>query len=179
MKTRVLGTMTVSAIGLGGMPMSIEGRPERSRSIETIHAALDAGITLIDTADVVRVGRVDQGDPRVQGSVDRLDRATSLRTALDRHGHPTQPDRRHRHRPKNTSLHVSNLPTSGERKPLTPPRKTIGVWHGLVRVRRDDDSHTRDFGTLLAYVARPDCAGIFCTKCGGVVAGLRGRSWSP
>ena len=52
MQTRTLGSMSVSAIGLGGMPMSIEGRPEdRSRSVATIHAALDAGITLIDTAD--------------------------------------------------------------------------------------------------------------------------------
>jgi aryl-alcohol dehydrogenase-like predicted oxidoreductase len=51
MKTRTLGTATVSAIGLGGMPMSIEGRPDRERSIRTIHAALDAGVTLIDTAD--------------------------------------------------------------------------------------------------------------------------------
>jgi aryl-alcohol dehydrogenase-like predicted oxidoreductase len=33
------------------MPMSIEGRPEESRSIAAIHAALDAGVTLIDTAD--------------------------------------------------------------------------------------------------------------------------------
>jgi aryl-alcohol dehydrogenase-like predicted oxidoreductase len=33
------------------MPMSIEGRPDRARSIATIHAALDAGVTLIDTAD--------------------------------------------------------------------------------------------------------------------------------
>jgi aryl-alcohol dehydrogenase-like predicted oxidoreductase len=31
--------------------MSIEGRPEESRSIATIHAALDEGVTLIDTAD--------------------------------------------------------------------------------------------------------------------------------
>src|SRR5450631_2011035 len=61
MKTRVLGTMTVSAIGLGGMPMSIEGRPERSRSIATIHAALDAGITLIDTADAYHVGADEVG----------------------------------------------------------------------------------------------------------------------
>ena len=51
MKTRTLGNLTVSAIGLGGMPMSIEGRPDRSRSVATIHAALDAGITLLDTAD--------------------------------------------------------------------------------------------------------------------------------
>jgi aryl-alcohol dehydrogenase-like predicted oxidoreductase len=48
---RTLGPRTVSAIGLGGMPMSIEGRPDAERSIATIHAALDAGVTLIDTAD--------------------------------------------------------------------------------------------------------------------------------
>lgn len=61
MQNRVLGTMTVSAIGLGGMPMSIEGRPDRSRSIATIHAALDAGITLIDTADAYHVGADEVG----------------------------------------------------------------------------------------------------------------------
>jgi aryl-alcohol dehydrogenase-like predicted oxidoreductase len=33
------------------MPMSIEGRPDEARSMRTIHAALDAGVTLIDTAD--------------------------------------------------------------------------------------------------------------------------------
>ncbi|MEU6851216.1 aldo/keto reductase [Actinacidiphila alni] len=51
MQTRRIGTVDVGAIGLGGMPMSIEGRPEESRSIATVHAALDAGVTLIDTAD--------------------------------------------------------------------------------------------------------------------------------
>ncbi|MFE4468499.1 aldo/keto reductase [Leifsonia sp. NPDC056824] len=51
MKYRALADLQVSAIGLGGMPMSIEGRPDRARSIATIHAALDAGVTLIDTAD--------------------------------------------------------------------------------------------------------------------------------
>ncbi len=51
MKQRALGNTTVGAIGLGGMPMSIEGRPDESRSISTVHAALDAGVTLIDTAD--------------------------------------------------------------------------------------------------------------------------------
>jgi aryl-alcohol dehydrogenase-like predicted oxidoreductase len=51
MQTRTIGDRKVSAIGLGGMPMSIEGRPDRARSIATIHAALDAGVTLIDTAD--------------------------------------------------------------------------------------------------------------------------------
>jgi aryl-alcohol dehydrogenase-like predicted oxidoreductase len=51
MRSRTIGGTTVSAIGLGGMPMSIEGRPDEKRSIATIHAALDAGLTLIDTAD--------------------------------------------------------------------------------------------------------------------------------
>src|SRR4051812_15473108 len=51
MQNRRIGDVQVSAIGLGGMPMSIEGRPDEDRSIRTIHAALDAGITLIDTAD--------------------------------------------------------------------------------------------------------------------------------
>lgn len=51
MQQRAIGGRSVSAIGLGGMPMSIEGRPDQQRSIATIHAALDAGVTLIDTAD--------------------------------------------------------------------------------------------------------------------------------
>ncbi|ETK31382.1 aldo/keto reductase [Microbispora sp. ATCC PTA-5024] len=51
MRTRRIGDVQVGAIGLGGMPMSIEGRPDEQRSIATIHAALDEGVTLIDTAD--------------------------------------------------------------------------------------------------------------------------------
>jgi len=51
MQQRTIGDRAVSAIGLGGMPMSIEGRPDRDRSIATIHAAVDAGVTFIDTAD--------------------------------------------------------------------------------------------------------------------------------
>ncbi|MGH3421236.1 MAG: aldo/keto reductase, partial [Streptosporangiaceae bacterium] len=51
MQTRRIGPVTVSAIGLGGMQMSIEGRPDEAQSVRTIHAALDAGVTLIDTAD--------------------------------------------------------------------------------------------------------------------------------
>ena len=51
MKKRSIGDVEVGEIGLGGMPMSIEGRPDEERSVATIHAALDAGVTLIDTAD--------------------------------------------------------------------------------------------------------------------------------
>ncbi|GAB2664879.1 aldo/keto reductase [Kribbella swartbergensis] len=59
--TRRIGDVEVSAIGLGAMPMSIEGRPDEARSIATIHAALDAGITLIDTADAYHLTATDVG----------------------------------------------------------------------------------------------------------------------
>jgi aryl-alcohol dehydrogenase-like predicted oxidoreductase len=43
---------TVSALGLGAMGMSdLYGAADRAESIATIHAALDAGITLVDTGD--------------------------------------------------------------------------------------------------------------------------------
>ncbi len=61
MQTRAIGGREVSAIGLGGMPMSIEGRPDRQRSVATIHAALDAGVTLIDTADAYSLGADEVG----------------------------------------------------------------------------------------------------------------------
>ncbi len=61
MQTRQIGDAKVSALGLGGMPMSIESRPEESRSIATIHAALDSGITLIDTADAYHIGADEVG----------------------------------------------------------------------------------------------------------------------
>jgi aryl-alcohol dehydrogenase-like predicted oxidoreductase len=55
MRQRTIGNVQVGAIGLGGMPMSIEGRPDPQRSIDTIRAALDAGVTLIDTADAYHI----------------------------------------------------------------------------------------------------------------------------
>ncbi|MDP3890809.1 aldo/keto reductase [Nocardioides sp.] len=55
MQTRRIGDLDVSAIGLGGMPLSRTGRsgslPDRDQALATVHTALDLGITLIDTAD--------------------------------------------------------------------------------------------------------------------------------
>lgn len=46
------GAPTVSAVGYGGMHLSLEGRPPEADSIRVLHAAFDAGVTLVDTADV-------------------------------------------------------------------------------------------------------------------------------
>jgi aryl-alcohol dehydrogenase-like predicted oxidoreductase len=63
MHSRALGPTApqVSAVGFGGMPLSIEGRPPEPVAIATIHAALDAGVTLIDTADVYCLSHLDLG----------------------------------------------------------------------------------------------------------------------
>jgi aryl-alcohol dehydrogenase-like predicted oxidoreductase len=65
MELRRIGSREVGAIGLGEMPMSIEGRPDEARSIETVHAALDAGMTLIDTADAYSLGGAETGHGEV------------------------------------------------------------------------------------------------------------------
>ncbi|MDI6102795.1 aldo/keto reductase [Actinoplanes sp. NEAU-A12] len=51
MRLRQVGRRWVSAVGLGAMPLSIEGRPDEARAMATVRAAVDAGVTLIDTAD--------------------------------------------------------------------------------------------------------------------------------
>lgn len=59
MEQRKLGSTgpTVSALGLGCMGMSeVYGPADRGESIATIHAALDAGITLVDTGDFYAMG---------------------------------------------------------------------------------------------------------------------------
>lgn len=59
MQTRTLGQAgpTVSALGLGAMGMSgAYGAADRKESIATVHAALDAGVTLIDTGDFYAMG---------------------------------------------------------------------------------------------------------------------------
>ncbi len=63
MKQRQLGPdgPQVSAIGLGGMYMSITGRPDEAQAIRAIHAALDAGVTFLDTADVYCLDDKDIG----------------------------------------------------------------------------------------------------------------------
>jgi aryl-alcohol dehydrogenase-like predicted oxidoreductase len=53
MMTRPLGpgAGTVPAVGYGGMHLSIQDRPPETDALRVLGAALDAGVTLIDTAD--------------------------------------------------------------------------------------------------------------------------------
>ncbi|MGD1225091.1 aldo/keto reductase [Streptomyces krungchingensis] len=61
MRHRTLGEVSVGAIGLGAMPLSIEGRPDEARALATVHAALDAGVTLLDTADSYHLPGAEPG----------------------------------------------------------------------------------------------------------------------
>jgi aryl-alcohol dehydrogenase-like predicted oxidoreductase len=55
------GAPAVSAIGLGGMHLSIVDRPPESDGVRVIQASLDAGVTLLDTADVYCLDDTDIG----------------------------------------------------------------------------------------------------------------------
>jgi aryl-alcohol dehydrogenase-like predicted oxidoreductase len=57
MRERTLGQLTTSEIGLGCMGMSgMYGPADEAESIATIHAATDAGVTLLDTGDFYGMG---------------------------------------------------------------------------------------------------------------------------
>jgi aryl-alcohol dehydrogenase-like predicted oxidoreductase len=58
---RQIGNRKVSAIGLGEMPLSIEGRPDEAQAMATIHASLNAGVTIIDTADAYALNTDEHG----------------------------------------------------------------------------------------------------------------------
>jgi aryl-alcohol dehydrogenase-like predicted oxidoreductase len=57
---QIAGT-DIFPIGLGAMPMSLAGRPPEERSIRAVHAALDAGVNLIDTADAYCIDESEVG----------------------------------------------------------------------------------------------------------------------
>ncbi|AXB46999.1 aldo/keto reductase [Amycolatopsis albispora] len=61
MEHRKLGSLTVTAQGLGCMGMSeFYGEGDDAESIATIHRALELGVTLLDTADMYGFGRNEE-----------------------------------------------------------------------------------------------------------------------
>src|SRR3954466_3712805 len=92
MRTRTLGTTgpAVSALGLGAMGMSgMYGPADCAESIATIHAALDAGITLIDTGDFYGMGHNELLIAEALAGRDRSDVLISVQVRR-----PARPDRR-------------------------------------------------------------------------------------
>ena len=59
--TRSLGPEApdLPVVGFGGMPLSITGRPTEEAAVGVLHASMDAGMRLLDTADVYCL---DDGD---------------------------------------------------------------------------------------------------------------------
>src|SRR6478736_4418799 len=75
MQTRALGNDTVGrvevgAVGLGLMTFDQTGHQPREQLLATVRAALDAGVTLFDTADAYGPG--DELGPDTQGANERL-----------------------------------------------------------------------------------------------------------
>lgn len=61
MRYRAIGDLSISVIGLGAQNLSVAGRPDRETAIATIHAALDAGVTIFDTSDAYTTEADGQG----------------------------------------------------------------------------------------------------------------------
>ena len=63
MQTRPLGpgAPPVSVVGYGGMPLSIAGRPDEDTGVRVVQAAMDAGMTFLDTANVYCLDNDDLG----------------------------------------------------------------------------------------------------------------------
>ncbi|WP_395292610.1 aldo/keto reductase [Kitasatospora hibisci] len=93
MRQRTVGGAAVSAIGLGAMPLSVEGRPDEETALATLHAALDAGVTLIDTADsyhwhAAEVGHNERLVARALAERPAADRAAVLVATKGGRGRP-------------------------------------------------------------------------------------------
>ena len=131
--TRQLGTTTVSAIGLGAMPLSIEGRPDTDRAVRTLHAALDAGVTLIDTADAYcrDPGETGHNERHIASALASLSGDASSVLVATKGGHL---------RPGDGSWTIDSSPEH-LRSACEASLKALGVEAiGLYQLHRPDDS---------------------------------------
>lgn len=94
MQQRRIADVEVGAIGLGAMQLSLDGRPDEARALATVHAALDEGVTLIDTADAYHIGPQDVGhnESLVARALARYGGDTSQVLVATKGGHTRPPD---------------------------------------------------------------------------------------
>jgi aryl-alcohol dehydrogenase-like predicted oxidoreductase len=77
----------IPPIGFGGMPLSIQGRPSEEQGRQVLNAAIDAGMTFIDTADVYCLDDRDIGhNERLIASLNRNDIKVATKAGLRRPG---------------------------------------------------------------------------------------------
>jgi aryl-alcohol dehydrogenase-like predicted oxidoreductase len=76
-------TVNVSSIGLGAMPLSVDGRPSEEEAFKVIKAALEAGVDFIDTADAYCLddSEVGHNERLVSLALERLGVQTEVRVA--------------------------------------------------------------------------------------------------
>jgi len=131
MKTRRIADLEVSAIGLGGMPMSIEGRPDEARSIATVHAALDQGVTLFDTADAyhLHAGEVGHNESLMAKAIATWGGDTSNVLVATKGGHL---------RPGDGSWHVDGRPEYLKAAAEASLQRLGGEAIGLYQFHRPD-----------------------------------------
>ncbi|MCB9546877.1 MAG: HAD-IIIA family hydrolase [Myxococcales bacterium] len=91
----------LSPIGLGAMRLSTEGRPDEAAAIRVLHAAFDAGLGWLDTANVYALGEDDvgHGEALVRRALaswpgDREDVIVATKGGLRRQGTRWLPDGR-------------------------------------------------------------------------------------
>jgi aryl-alcohol dehydrogenase-like predicted oxidoreductase len=91
MHQRTLGPLSVSAIGLGCMGMSeFYGPANERQSIDTIHRALDIGVTFLDTADMYGIG---QNEKLVGRAIARRRNEVTLATKFGNVRDPADPSK--------------------------------------------------------------------------------------
>jgi aryl-alcohol dehydrogenase-like predicted oxidoreductase len=163
---RRIGDMTVSAIGLGAMPLSTkEDRPSTEEAIAVVHAALDAGVTLIDTADAYSKDEAEFGHNeslvaealRSYGSADVLVATkgghTRRGTDWDLDGSPSYLRRACEGSLRRLGVDAVGLYQLHRPDPATPWEESMGALRALY-----DDGLVRMVGVSNANIAQIDQA---------------------
>src|SRR5580693_2718145 len=144
MQVRQLGAAgpTVSAIGLGCMPMSGSyGNATDEEGIATIHRALDLGITLLDTADVYGNGHNEELVGRaIRGRREEVVLATKFGNVRDAQNKPLGISGRPEYVRAACEASLRRLGTETidlyqqhRVDPDTPIEETVGALAGLVQ----------------------------------------------
>lgn len=81
MKLRHLGGRAFLGVGVGTMPLSVQGRPSRKQAVDLLCRAVDLGIQLFDTADVYCLdeGELGYGE-RLIATARRASRAFAMQS---------------------------------------------------------------------------------------------------